>query len=82
MNLLTGIVVYFLVWWLVIFTTLSFGLRHDEKKPKGVPSTAPDKTHLLKKIIWCSVISAVIWGIIYYLVVSDWISFREMVEAP
>ena len=81
MNWFTGVVVYFLVWWLVIFTTLSWGLRHDETKPKGVPSTAPDKTHLLKKVIWCSAISAVIWLVIYFLVTSDLISFRRMVES-
>lgn len=80
MNWLTGFVVYFLIWWLVIFTTLSWGLRQPEKRPQGITSAAPDNINLLKKIIACSLISFVIWCGVYYLVRSDLISFRDAMQ--
>jgi predicted secreted protein len=79
MNWFTGIIVYLLVWWTVLFAVLPFGTRPD---PDGDPAAggwrgAPERPLLLRKLIATTLVSAVVWLGIYALVESDWISFRE-----
>ncbi|WP_135466463.1 DUF1467 family protein [Crenalkalicoccus roseus] len=79
MNWFTGIIVYLLVWWTVLFAVLPFGTRPD---PDGDPAAggwrgAPEQPLLLRKLIATTLVSAVVWLGIYALVESNWISFRE-----
>ncbi len=81
MNIFTGFVVYFLTWWVVLFAVLPLGITHREEQAQGAMHGAPDKPNAKRVIIITSVVSAVIWVIIYALVKSDMISFRAMAEA-
>lgn len=71
MGIFSGVVVFLLVWWTALFTVLPFGHRRDED---GTP-VAPN---MKKKLVWTTVISVVIWVVIYILIDSDVISFREI----
>lgn len=70
MGWVSGIVVYLLTWWIVIFMVLPWGLERDA-------DGTPRNPHLKKKIIITTGISALIWLAFYFLIGSD-ISFREM----
>jgi len=74
MNLVTGIIVFLLVWWTAIFTVLPFGLKRDE-------TGKPDDPRLWHKVLMTTAVSAIIWGVIYALIASDVISFREMANS-
>jgi predicted secreted protein len=79
MNWFTGVVVYLLVWWTVLFAALPIGTRPDSE---GDPAAggwrgAPQRPMLGWKVIGTTLVSAVIWLGIYALVTSDWLSFRE-----
>lgn len=81
MNWFSGAVVYIILWWLVFFVTLPFGVRPphevgEEPGPGHAPS-APVKPRLGLKAGIASIVAAVLWGIAYALIVSDLISFRE-----
>ena len=78
MNWFTGIVVYVLTWWVVIFAVLPWGNRNAVNPEAGTVESAPDKPRLLMKFLVTSAISAVIWLVIFALVKSDIISFRDM----
>ncbi|MET4632678.1 DUF1467 family protein [Kaistia defluvii] len=68
--------VYFIVWWLVIFIVLPFGVRtHDEQGDVllGTTESAPANLRLVRKMIITSVISAIIvYGIWYGYVKMGW----------
>lgn len=80
MNTFTGIIMYFLIWWVSIFMVLNIGHRTDDAPQIGNDRAAPVKFYLGKKILLNSVIAAVIWLIVWLAVKYSGISFREMVE--
>jgi predicted secreted protein len=77
---LSGVVVYLMIWWLVFFMALPFGVRSQaEEKEKGtheiVPGTAesaPVKPNLWLKALVTSIIAGVLYGVFYYMMINDW----------
>ena len=62
----TAVAIYFVVWWLVLFLTLPFGVRSQHEDGVGAPGTdpgAPILTRMGRKLIWTTIISAIIYGI-------------------
>jgi predicted secreted protein len=80
MTLATGIAVYVVVWWVVLFAVLPWGVRPPETLVPGQADSAPENPRLLLKAAVTTVIAGVIWAVIYLVVRSDLISFREMVR--
>lgn len=76
MTLFTGILVYVVVWWLVFFTVLPWGIRVPEKQERGHAESAPEKPMLWRKALITSLIAAVIWGATYAVIEADLVSFR------
>lgn len=82
MDIASAIVVYVLLWWLMFFMALPFGVRVPEESEveKGHASSAPRQPHLLRKALAATVIAAVLWGGVYLLVEGDFYSFRQAVR--
>jgi predicted secreted protein len=62
----TAFAIYFVLWWLVLFLTLPFGVRSLHETGEGAPGTdpgAPIATGMRPKLIWTTLISAVIFAI-------------------
>ncbi len=80
MGWATGTAVYLVIWWLVIFMVLPWGAQsvidHDDVK-KGHAPGAPKKPRMVLKIAITTVISGVVWGIVYTVIDSGVVSFRE-----
>jgi predicted secreted protein len=80
MTLATGIATYIVVWWIVLFAVLPWGVRPPETFVPGQAESAPENPRLLLKAGVTTLIAAVIWAGIYLVVQSDLISFRTMVQ--
>jgi predicted secreted protein len=76
----TGIAVYILIWWVTIFAVLPLGARRAEAPQAGTVESAPDNPRLLFKFAITTALAAVLWLIVYALVKSDVISFRDMAK--
>ena len=62
----TGFAVYFVMWWIVLFLTLPFGIRSQHEDGEGSPGTdpgAPVTTGMGRKLIWTTVLSAVLFAV-------------------
>ena len=77
MELVSGIVVYILLWWWVLFMVLPFGAKAPETIEQGHAPSAPEKPRLLKKMLITSVIAAVLWFGIDAIISSGIFTFRE-----
>lgn len=80
MTPLTALFIYFLIWWLTIFTVLPLGVKRHEEKGKGFDAGAPAVSHLGRKLILNTIIAAVILGIIQIGVMTgviDWHAWFE-----
>lgn len=78
MNIFSAVVVFVLVWWMVFFCTLPFGIRSIEKPEGGAMPGAPVNPGLKRKLILTTLIAVVVWLAIYALITSDLISFHDM----
>jgi predicted secreted protein len=78
-NPITGVAIYFVIWWTVLFAVLPWGARAPDNPEPGMAESAPARPRLLLKFLVTSALSGVIWLIIYAVVVSGVISFRDIV---
>ncbi len=65
-SISTAFAIYFVLWWVVLFLTLPFGVRSQHEDGEGAPGTdpgAPIVTRMGNKLIWTTLISAVIFGL-------------------
>ena len=65
----TAFAIYFVMWWVTLFLTLPFGVRSQHEDGEGAPGTdpgAPIAPGLGRKLIWTTVISAVIFAISWW----------------
>lgn len=81
MGWLTGFFIYVVVWWIVLFAVLPWGVRTPDEPELGMASSAPVKPRILFKFAMTSIVSLVVWGVIVAIIQSDLISFREMAKA-
>lgn len=78
MHPLTGVAVYFVLWWLVLFAVLPWGTR-----PVAEPDAqtgwrgAPERPQLGRKVLATTLVSAVVWVLVYLAVTSDTLGFRD-----
>lgn len=80
MGFVSGIVVYLCLWWTVIFCTLPLWVKRDESGPETVASGAPLNPYIKEKVILTTIISAVLWIVIYILINQEIINFRDIAE--
>ena len=62
----TGFAIYFVMWWIVLFVTLPFGVRSQHEDGGGPPGTdpgAPVAAGMGRKLIWTTVISAIVFAV-------------------
>jgi predicted secreted protein len=76
MGWVTGIVAYFLVWWVTLFAVLPLWVTPADPADPGYAAGAPARPRLVLKAVITTVVSAVIWLVILALVKSPWLSFR------
>ena len=84
MSITGSIVVYVIIWWIVFFSVLPIGIKHNEKPFKsdleGVDPGAPKNPNILKKFLYTTLITTVIFAVIYYIVVSGQFNLREFIK--
>ena len=64
-SISTALAIYFVLWWLVLFVTLPFGVRSQHEDGGGAPGTdpgAPVASLMGRKLIWTTVIAAIVYG--------------------
>ncbi len=65
MTISSALAIYFVVWWVVLFAVLPFGVRSQHEEGGGVEGTdpgAPVAHGMMRKLIWTTIISAVLFG--------------------
>ncbi len=78
MSLPIALGVYFICWWLVLFAILPIGVRmHEEgdERPEGAADSAPVQPYILRKFLAATLISGVIFAIVYAVIVYRLIPF-------
>jgi predicted secreted protein len=61
----TWLAIYFVLWWVMLFVTLPFGIRSQHEDGGGAPGTdpgAPIMSRMGVRLIWTTLLSAVIFA--------------------
>lgn len=80
MDLVSGVVVYVLLWWWVFFMTLPFGVRPPENPELGHATSAPSHPYLWRKALAATVLAAILWGGVYWAIDTNLFSFRDAIQ--
>jgi len=66
MSLPTAIAIYFIIWWIVLFAVLPFGVRSQQESgavTRGTDPGAPTIPKLRSKLIWTTIVAAIVFAI-------------------
>jgi predicted secreted protein len=74
MSYISGAMVYFVIWWVVLFAVLPFGVQTDSTVEKGFEASAPKNPYLGRKFLATTLITALIWAIIQFIMVYELVS--------
>jgi len=77
MSWFQGIVAYIIIWWMVLFAVLPFGVRPLEKGDIGHAAGAPANPRLWLKAGVTTLVAGLLWLGFYALATSGLISFRQ-----
>jgi predicted secreted protein len=70
-SISTAFAIYFVLWWVVLFAVLPWGVRSQHESGEVAPGTdpgAPMLPNIKRKAIWTTVVSAVVffaWYIVF-----------------
>ncbi|MDC0943082.1 DUF1467 family protein [Pelagibacteraceae bacterium] len=84
MGITGSIIVYVLIWWMIFFSVLPIGIKSNKEKFKerigGIDQGAPNNPKIGKKFLITTIITSLIFIVIYYLVKFDLLNLREYLQ--
>jgi predicted secreted protein len=77
----TGLaIIYIIIWWVVFFSILPIDVnRHKTSKIKGEDAGSPENPKMIKKFIYCTGITSIIFIIIYLLIKYEYLNLRNII---
>ena len=78
MNTVSAVVVFIVIWWLVLFMVLPFGVRRTETPEDGHDHGAPLQPMMWRKAAATTAISAVLFAIVYVIAEFELISLQDL----
>ena len=77
---ITGLaIIYIIIWWIVFFATLPIDVdRKKLIKVDGEDAGSPENPKMLKKFIYCTVITTILFIIIYLLMKFEYLNLRNI----
>ena len=77
---ITGLaIIYIIIWWIVFFAILPIDVdRHKSIKIDGEDPGSPENPKMLKKFIYCTVITTVLFTVIYLLMKFEYLNLRNI----
>jgi predicted secreted protein len=82
MDLFTGSAIFLTIWWTVLFAILPLGGKTHwseglEVPVKGMDPGAPITPNLKKKFIWCTIVSAAVWVLLWCTLHFHWVRLPD-----
>lgn len=81
MSITTGLAIYFVIWWVVLFAVLPWGIRSQAEHgdiAHGTDPGAPTVPRLWWKLLWTTVVSAVVFGLGVAAVLRRWVTLEML----
>jgi predicted secreted protein len=76
MSWVTGVLLYVIIWWVVLFMVLPWGARPPEEPETGHEPGAPAKPMLGRKALATFVLAGIVWLLVYAGIQTEVITFE------
>ena len=78
----TGLaIIYIIIWWIVFFTILPIDVNRQKLiKINGEDPGSPENPKMLKKFVYCTSITTVVFVIIYLLIKYEYLNLRYIIS--
>ena len=79
---ITGLaIIYIIIWWIIFFAILPIDVNRVKiVKVDGEDPGSPENPKVLKKFIYCTVITSIIFLIIYLLIKFEYLNLRNIIN--
>ena len=76
----TGLaIIYIIIWWIVFFAILPIDVERKKIiKIDGEDTGSPENPKMLKKFIYCTVITTILFTVIYLLMKFEYLNLRNI----
>jgi len=74
MDPVNAFLIYILIWWITLFAILPIGIRGQAEENNIVPGSepgAPVHVNIRKKFLITTLVSAIIWIIVFLMITND-----------
>jgi predicted secreted protein len=85
MSVSAGFAIYFIIWWVVLFTVLPVGIRSQAETGDIIPGSAPSAPtsfSMVRKAIWTTIISALVFGSFLFVYETGLIGLDDIPFLP
>ena len=78
----TGLaIIYIIIWWVVFFAILPIDVNRAKIiKVEGEDPGSPENPKMIKKFLYCTGITSVIFSIIYLLIKFEYLNLRNIIN--
>jgi predicted secreted protein len=77
MPIATSLAIFFLIWWVVLFAVLPWGIRSQHESEDMVAGTdpgAPVSVSIGRKLLWTTLVAMAIYAICFFIYSKHWIT--------
>ena len=84
MGITGSIIVYVMIWWIIFFSVLPIGIQSNKEvfkeKIEGMDPGAPKNPNIANKFFITTLITTIIFSVIYYLTKAELLNLREFLQ--
>ena len=84
MSITGSIIVYVMIWWVVFFSVLPIGIQSKKEifkdSVEGFDQGAPKNPKIAKKFLITTIITSILFIMIYYLVKLGFFNLRDFLQ--
>jgi predicted secreted protein len=70
MGIGTGVAIYFLIWWLVLFAVLPWGVRSQVESgdvSAGTDPGAPVRHRVWRTLVWTTIVATLVFAVLWVI---------------
>ncbi len=84
MGITGSIIIYVIIWWIIFFSVLPVGIQSNKEifkdKIEGADPGAPKNPKIAKKFLITTIITSLLFIMIYYLIKSGFLNIRTLLQ--